>query len=87
MVTRTGCNDGETGRVLRPGVEFTSDTVVLTFTVEAANHDGAKECVENEPMPYEVELGQPLGERTVVPGSYPRLERLLASTKVASVSA
>lgn len=78
LVTRSGCNDGETGRVLRPGIEFTSDTIVLTFTVEAVD-PSTKECIENGPVPYEVELGQPLGDRTVVPGYYPRLENARAN--------
>jgi len=66
LVTRLGCSGGVTGRVLRPGIELTATEAVVTFTVEAQT--GASPCPGNDAVPYEVDLGQPLGDRALVDG-------------------
>jgi hypothetical protein len=66
-VTRLGCHGGETGEVLHPGVVVTDDEVVVTFTVAA--DAGTFTCPGNDQVPYEVDLGQPLGDRRLVDGS------------------
>lgn len=67
VVSRLGCNSGVTGTVLRPGVQITDTEVVVTFTVES-DPDGGR-CPSNDRVPYEVDLGQALGDRTLVDGS------------------
>lgn len=66
LVTRIGCNGGETGTVYSPGI-FTSETeVIVTFTVEPS---AGGDCPSNDRVPVEVDLGQPLGDRTLLDGS------------------
>ena len=67
LVRRLGCSGGVTGTVLRPGIEITDTEVAITFTVEA-DPDG-RTCPGNDQVPYEVDLGQPLGERVLIDGS------------------
>lgn len=67
LVTRLGCSSGVTGRVLRPGVVVTDTEVVVTFTV-AANPVGG-ECPGNDQVPYEVVVGEPIGDRVLVDGA------------------
>jgi hypothetical protein len=67
LVTRAGCHSGVTGTVLRPGVVFEDGEVVVTFTVARAG-DGFYACPGNDQVPYEVDLGQPLGDRRLVDG-------------------
>jgi hypothetical protein len=67
LVTRVGCNGGETGLVYEPGIAFTPDEVVVTFTVEPGPL--AATCPSNLPVPYDVELGQELGNRRLVDGA------------------
>jgi hypothetical protein len=49
-------------------VAFGDDEVVVTFTVEALS-PGVHTCPGNDQVPYELDLGQPLGERRLVDGS------------------
>ena len=70
LVSRLGCNSGVTGEVLRPGVRFSETRVVVTFTV-TADRDGG-DCPSNDQVPFEVQLGQPLGERTLLTERAPR---------------
>jgi hypothetical protein len=67
QVSRLGCHGGETGEVLRPGVVVTADEVVVTFTVQV--DVGTFTCPGNDQVPYEVDLGQPLGDRIVRDGA------------------
>lgn len=67
LVRRLACNSGVTGKVLRPGIEFSESEVIVTFTVEV-DVDGG-DCPSNNPVPYAVELGQPLGNRVLVDGA------------------
>lgn len=67
QVSRLGCNSGVTGKVQRPGVVFTDTEVVVAFTVEP-DPDGGN-CPTNDRVPYEVQLGQPIGDRVLVDGA------------------
>jgi hypothetical protein len=70
LVFRLECNDGVTGRVLRPGVAFDETQVVVTFTVaRKANPAEASTCQGNGAVPVQVDLGQQLGTRDLVDGS------------------
>ncbi len=66
-VSRLDCNGGVTGTVLRPGVRPEETRIIITFTVEA-DPDGG-DCPSNDWVPYEVDLGAPIGSRTLVDGS------------------
>jgi len=68
LVTRLGCSGGVTGRVLQPGVVFGDDSITVTFTVEAAA-PGAYTCPGNPAVPLVIDLGQPLGQRSLVDGN------------------
>jgi hypothetical protein len=67
LVTRLGCNGGITGTVYPPAVEITATEAIVTFTVEP--NPGAHTCPSNDQVPFEVDLGQPLGDRALVDGS------------------
>ena len=67
LVSRLGCNDGETGVVLPPTVEETDDEVVVTFTVEPAR-PGDHTCPGNQPVPSLVHLDRPISDRVLVDG-------------------
>jgi hypothetical protein len=66
LVMRVGCGQG-TGEVLRPAVVVGDTEVVVTFRVAAFPDDIL--CPSNDQVPYEVDLGEPLGERRLVDGS------------------
>jgi hypothetical protein len=66
LVMRAGCNGGQTGQVLRPGIEVGDTEVIVTFTVERM--EGVATCQGNDTVPYEVDLGEPLGDRQLVDG-------------------
>lgn len=66
-VSRLGCNGGMTGTVLRPGVRLEDTRVVVTFTVEADPDGGT--CPGNDWVSNVVDLGEPIGSRTLVDGS------------------
>jgi hypothetical protein len=66
-VSRLGCNGGMTGVVLRPGVRLEESRIVITFTVEADPDGGT--CPDNDWVSYQVDLGEPIGSRTLVDGS------------------
>lgn len=66
-VMRIGCNNGETGQVLPPAVLVSDTQVVVTFTVERM--EGVASCPGNNEVPYEVDLGVPLGDRALVDGT------------------
>lgn len=67
QVSRLGCNSGVTGEVLRPGVVITVDEVIITFNV-AHDPDGG-DCPSNDLVSYEVDLGEPVGQRVLVDGA------------------
>jgi hypothetical protein len=71
-VARLGCNEGRTGRVLRPGVVLTASRIAITFTVEdVATDDGTFDatCPPNDHARFEVQLGEPIGYRSLVDGA------------------
>jgi hypothetical protein len=68
LVSRLGCNSGTTGEVLRPGVVVTETEVVVRFTVSPIGN-GPNLCPANDYVPYEVEVGQPIGDRSLVDGA------------------
>ncbi len=67
-VTRLGCNSGETGTVNDPDIEMTDTQVVITFTVSPGEPSAAN-CQGNNPVSYDVELPEALGERFLVDGA------------------
>jgi len=69
MVSRLGCAGGETGEVFDPSIETNDYEVVVTFTVAALPREGVYTCPSNIPVPYVVNLGEPLGARTIVDGA------------------
>jgi hypothetical protein len=66
LVSRLGCNNGVTGEVHVPEVTLEEDEVVVTFTVEPVETDVS--CPDNDAVPYEVVLPEPLGDRSLVDG-------------------
>jgi hypothetical protein len=67
-VTRVGCNGGVTGRVLPPSIEKTAEVVTVTFSVEKIGA-GAHTCPGGPPVPYDVDIGEPIGNRSLVDGA------------------
>lgn len=68
LVSRLGCNNGQTGTVLDPDVSVEADRIVVTFEVEALP-PGSYSCPGNDWVPYQVDLGVPIGERPLVDGA------------------
>lgn len=66
MVSRLGCNNGVTGEVHKPEVSVEDEEVVVTFSVDPIETDAS--CPDNDEVPYEVVLPEPLGERSLVDG-------------------
>ena len=64
LVTRLGCAGGETGEVLPPEIETSTTEIRVRFTVEPI--DGRHTCPGNNDVSYVVDLGAPLGDRTLV---------------------
>jgi hypothetical protein len=67
LVTRVGCNGGLTGEVTPPDLSLDETQVVLTFRVRPDEPESAT-CPGNDAVPYEVALGEPLGDRKLVDG-------------------
>ena len=67
LVTRLGCNGGVTGEVARPHIEMTASQIVVTFQVTPGDPEAAT-CPSNQPVPYLVELGEPVGGRQLIDG-------------------
>ncbi|MCW2751710.1 MAG: hypothetical protein JWR83_2820 [Aeromicrobium sp.] len=67
LVSRLGCNNGETGEVVEPDVTFEEDRVILTFEVTPGEPSSAT-CPSNNTVPYDVALREPLGDRALVDG-------------------
>jgi hypothetical protein len=66
LATRIACNDGVTGELLEPQVRYTMTAVVIT--VDAEPSPGMHTCPGNDVVPVTVELGSPIGDRTLVDG-------------------
>ena len=69
LVTRTGCSGGVTGDVLDPRIVIEHDRIVITFTVEALNPSATFTCPGNAAVRVVVDLGEPLGNRSLVDGA------------------
>lgn len=65
LVTRAECTDGAAGPLLEPEVEDMGDAVRIR--ISAGPGDGP--CPTDEPVPVEVDLGAPLGERSLIDGA------------------
>lgn len=68
LVTRVECSGGQTGEVLEPQVIVEGERIVVTFTV-APLPEGGYPCPGNDQVPYTVQLGEPIGQRTLVDGA------------------
>ena len=77
LVSRVACNNGVTGEVLAPDVRMTGTEVIVTFTVAAKPNEPAP-CQGNDEVPYQVDLGEPLGGRALVDGVCRIGDRILA---------
>lgn len=69
QVMRLGCSGGRTGTVLAPEIVWSNDQIIVTFAVDPLAPGGTYECPSNDVVPYEVELGQPIGQRQLVDGA------------------
>jgi hypothetical protein len=69
MVSRLGCSGGVTGDVHAPEVTIGATEIAVEFRVAPLDPEGAYNCPGNDLVPYEVELGQPIGDRTLVDGA------------------
>lgn len=67
LVTRLGCNSGDTGPILDPVINATDGYVSVTFTVES--NSGGGRCPTNDFVPVTVDIGAPLGWRTISDGA------------------
>lgn len=67
-VERLGCSGGVTGTVFDPQIALRDDEVVITFMVNELP-DGPQLCPGNDQIAVEVDLGEPIGNRTLVDGS------------------
>ena len=68
-VMRLRCSGGETGTVLPPAIVWSETQISVTFTVDPLPRDGSYTCPSNDLVTYEVELGQPIGQRQLVDGT------------------
>ena len=65
-VQRLGCNNGVTGKVLEPAVEYGESDVIVTFQVET-DLDGG-DCPSNRAVEFQLLLDQPLNGRQLIDG-------------------
>lgn len=68
LVTERACASGQAseGRVSDPIIEYRDSSVVVIFFVEPLG--GVQECPGNPPTPVEVDLGEPLSDRSLLDG-------------------
>jgi len=69
LVTRLECSGGVTGEVFEPVVEASGSDIVVTFFVAPLDSDLEQSCPENDAVPYEVDLGQPIGTSRLFDGA------------------
>lgn len=69
LVREMECAGGRSaeGRILDPEVSLGGEEVVITFRVSPRGGD--QDCPDNPATPSIVELGEPLGERTLLDGA------------------
>lgn len=68
MVTRLGCNGGQTGEVLTPTIAVEAERIVVTFAV-APLPEGMYTCPGNDQVRVLVELEEPIGSRELLDGA------------------
>lgn len=80
LVMERGCASGQSaaGRVRADDVTLTEDEVRLRVSVVPPG--GGQECPGNPWTPFEVDLGEPLGERTVVDANLVPAQELVVGT-------
>lgn len=69
LVNRLGCSGGVTGEVLEPIIDAGETEVVVTFFVAALDSDLEQTCPDNDEVPYEVILDEPIGQGELLDGS------------------
>ena len=69
FVMETACASGQSpeGRVNEPVIQYTAESVTVTFTITPPPGD-AQDCQSNPEFPVEVTLSEPLGERALLDG-------------------
>lgn len=67
-VSRLECASGVTGEVLAPRVTVEDNRIVVTTPVAYTGDDTAT-WLENDVVPLTVELGEPIGSRSLVDGA------------------
>ncbi|WP_148307878.1 hypothetical protein [Actinoplanes friuliensis] len=77
LVSRVDCNNGITGEVLTPEVRSTGAKVIVAFTVAAKQAEYGL-CQGNNKVPYQVDLGEPWDDRTLVDGLCLTADKALA---------
>lgn len=65
-VTCLGCSSGVEGQPQAPKIEYTESEVRIVFRMSPRIDDG--NCVGTLGVPYDVELSEPLGDRSLVDG-------------------
>ena len=66
-VIRLECSSGITGEVLAPEIVLSEPEIVISFSVAPlAQGEGEYSCPGNPPVPYVVELGEPIGARQLI---------------------
>jgi hypothetical protein len=68
ILVERGCASGRSpeGRVRPPEIEYGDDEIVITFGV--LRPEGGQDCQGNPEFPVEIELAEPLGDRTLIDG-------------------
>ena len=65
-MTRVGCSGGVQGDPQTPKIEFTESEIQITFRIEPRIDDGT--CQGTPGVPFQVDLSEPIGGRTIVDG-------------------
>lgn len=66
-VQRSGCADGFTGEVADAQVVYEQERIVVNMSVEPIDA-GPHDCQDNETVPYQLNLEEPVGNRQLVDG-------------------
>jgi hypothetical protein len=67
LVTRLGCAGGVTGEVLEPDISLGADDVTIEFAVDSISGD--QSCPDNDQVAVNIDLGEPIGDRSLVDGA------------------
>jgi hypothetical protein len=68
-VRRHRRSGGVAGEVFEPIVEVGETDIIVTFFDVSRDSDLEQTCPGNDEVPYELELGEPIGQRRVLDGS------------------